>query len=78
MYCRTGGKQHGEEVNNCPNEGSMEMAGVIDAVTLEKDTENTCKGCGSENAQKILYCEKWGYSLSIVKKKKKSVNLPTM
>ena len=36
MYCRTCGKQHGEEVNYCPNEGSMEIAGTIDAVTLEK------------------------------------------
>ena len=38
MYCRTCGNQHGEEVNYCPNEGSMEIAGAIDAVTLEQDT----------------------------------------
>ncbi|EJQ24099.1 TPA: hypothetical protein ROY03_001655 [Bacillus cereus] len=43
MYCRTCGKQHGEEVNYCPNEGSMEIAGAIDAVTLEKDTAKYCK-----------------------------------
>lgn len=69
MYCRTCGKQHGEEVNYCPNEGSMEIAGAIDAVTLEKDNAKYCKGCGSENAQKNLYCQKCGYSLSVVKKK---------
>ncbi|OWT52593.1 hypothetical protein CER22_04640 [Bacillus sp. K2I17] len=38
MYCRTCGNQHGEEVNYCPNEGSMEIAGAIEAVTLEQDT----------------------------------------
>ncbi|MGQ0453265.1 hypothetical protein ACT4UM_11600, partial [Bacillus sp. SS-TM] len=47
MYCRTCGKQHGEEVNYCPNEGSMEIAGAIDAVTLEKDTAKYCRGCGN-------------------------------
>lgn len=71
MYCRTCGKQHGEEVNYCPNEGSMEIAGTIDAVTLEKILQNTGRGCGSENAQKNLYCQKCGYSLSVVKKKNK-------
>ncbi|MCB4335804.1 zinc ribbon domain-containing protein [Bacillus cereus] len=78
MYCRTCGKQHGEEVNYCPNEGSMEIAGAIDAVTLEKDTAKYCRGCGSENAQKNLYCQKCGYSLSVVKKKEQTVKLPTM
>lgn len=58
MYCRTCGKQHGEEVNYCPNEGSMEIAGAIDAVTLEKDTAKYCRGCGSENAQKNLILSK--------------------
>ena len=71
MYCRTCGKQHGEEVNYCPNEGSMEIAGTIDAVTLEKDTAKYCRGCGSENAQKIYIVKSVGILLSVVKKKNK-------
>ncbi|MEI5911271.1 zinc ribbon domain-containing protein [Bacillus albus] len=78
MYCRTCGNQHGEEVNYCPNEGSMEIAGAIEAVTLEQDTAKYCKGCGSENAQQNLYCQKCGHSLCIVKKKEQSIKLPTM
>ncbi|PFY74615.1 zinc ribbon domain-containing protein [Bacillus wiedmannii] len=78
MYCRTCGNQHGEEVNYCPNEGSMEIAGAIEAVTLEQDTAKYCKGCGSENAQQNLYCQKCGHSLFIVKKKEQSIKLPTM
>ncbi|MDC7974515.1 MULTISPECIES: hypothetical protein [Bacillus] len=78
MYCRTCGNQHGEEVNYCPNEGSMEIAGAIDAVTLEQDTAKYCKGCGGENAQQNLYCQKCGHSLFIVKKKEQSIKLPTM
>ncbi|WP_237981246.1 zinc ribbon domain-containing protein [Bacillus thuringiensis] len=78
MYCRTCGKQHGEEVNYCPNEGSMEIAGAIDVVTLEQDTAKYCKGCGSENAQQNLYCQKCGHSLFIVKKKEQSIKLPAM
>ncbi|MDC6159012.1 zinc ribbon domain-containing protein [Bacillus albus] len=78
MYCRTCGNQHGEEVNYCPNEGSMEIAGAIEAVTLEQDTAKYCKGCGSENAQQNLYCQKCGHSLCVVKKKEQSIKLPTM
>ncbi|MED3612375.1 MULTISPECIES: zinc ribbon domain-containing protein [Bacillus] len=78
MYCRTCGNQHGEEVNYCPNEGSMEIAGAIDAVTLEQDTAKYCKGCGGENAPQNLYCQKCGHSLFIVKKKEQSIKLPTM
>lgn len=78
MYCRTCGKQHGEEVNYCPNEGSMEIAGAIDVVTLEQDTAKYCKGCGSENAQQNLYCQKCGHSLFIVKKKEQSIKLPAI
>ncbi|MGE7634457.1 zinc ribbon domain-containing protein [Bacillus paramycoides] len=78
MYCRTCGKQHGEEVNYCPNEGSMEIAGALDAVTLEQDAAKYCKGCGNENAQQNLYCQKCGHSLFIVKKKEQTVKLPTM
>lgn len=78
MYCRTCGNQHGEEVNYCPNKGSMEIAGAIEAVTLEQDTAKYCKGCGSENAQQNLYCQKCGHSLCIVKKKEQSIKLPTM
>lgn len=78
MYCRTCGKQHGEEVNYCPNEGSMEIAGAVDAVTLEQDTAKYCKGCGNENAQQHLYCQKCGHSLFVVKKKEQTVKLPTM
>ncbi|PEF36094.1 hypothetical protein [Bacillus wiedmannii] len=78
MYCRTCGNQHDEEVNYCPNEGSMEIAGAIEAVTLEQDTAKYCKGCGSENAQQNLYCQKCGHSLFIVKKKEQSIKLPTM
>lgn len=74
MYCRTCGNQHGEEVNYCPNEGSMEIAGAIEAVTLEQDTAKYCKGCGSENAQQNLYCQKCGHSLCIVKKKNNLLN----
>ena len=71
MYCRTCGKQHGEEVNYCPNEGSMEIAGATDVVTLEQDTAKYCKGCGNENAQQNLYCQKCGHSLFVVNKKNK-------
>ncbi|RXJ16123.1 zinc ribbon domain-containing protein [Bacillus albus] len=78
MYCRTCGNQHGEEVNYCPTEGSMEIAGAIEAVTLEQDTAKYCKGCGSENAQQNLYCQKCGHSLCVVKKKEQSIKLPTM
>ncbi|MBE5106909.1 zinc ribbon domain-containing protein [Bacillus thuringiensis] len=78
MYCRTCGKQHGEEVNYCPNEGSMEIAGAIDAVTLEQDAAKYCKSCGNENAQQNLYCQKCGHSLFVVKKKEQTVKLPTM
>lgn len=78
MYCRTCGKQHGEEVNYCPNEGSMEMAGATDVVTLEQDNAKYCKGCGTENAQQNLYCQKCGHSLFVVKKKEQAVKLPTM
>ncbi|HHT7189414.1 TPA: zinc ribbon domain-containing protein [Bacillus cereus] len=78
MYCRTCGEQHGEEVNYCPNEGSMEIAGAIDAVTLEQDTAKYCKGCGNENAQQNLYCQQCGHSLFVVKKKEQIVKLPTM
>ncbi|PFN23770.1 zinc ribbon domain-containing protein [Bacillus cereus] len=78
MYCRTCGKQHGEEVNYCPNEGSMEIAGAMDAVTLEQDAAKYCKGCGNENAQQNLYCQKCGHSLFVVKKKEQNVKLPAM
>ncbi|PDZ66230.1 hypothetical protein CON30_16850 [Bacillus cereus] len=78
MYCRTCGKQHGEEVNYCPIEGSMEIAGATDVVTLEQDTAKYCKGCGSENAQQNLYCQKCGHSLFVVKKKEQTVKLPVM
>lgn len=78
MYCRTCGKQHGEEVNYCPNEGSMEIAGAVDTVTLEQDTAKYCKGCGNENAQQHLYCQKCGHSLFVVKKKEQTVKLPTV
>ena len=70
MYCRTCGKQHGEEVNYCPNEGSMEIAGTIDAVTLEKILQNTAEVVAVKML-KNLYCQKCGYSLSVVKKKNK-------
>ncbi|MFB6650193.1 zinc ribbon domain-containing protein, partial [Bacillus toyonensis] len=36
------------------------------------------KGCGSENAQQNLYCQKCGHSLFIVKKKEQSIKLPAM
>ena len=78
MYCRTCGKQHGEEVNYCPNEGSMEIAGATDVVTLEQDNAKYCKGCGNENAQQNVYCQKCGHSLFVVKKKEQAVKLPTM
>ncbi|MBP3971721.1 zinc ribbon domain-containing protein [Bacillus sp. WL1] len=78
MYCRTCGKQHGEEVNYCPNEGSMEMAGATDVVTLEQDNAKYCKGCGTENVQQNLYCQKCGHSLFVVKKKEQAIKLPTM
>ncbi|MBE7119501.1 zinc ribbon domain-containing protein [Bacillus cereus] len=78
MYCRTCGKQHGEEVNYCPNEGSMEIAGAVDTVTLEQDTAKYCRGCGNENAQQNVYCQKCGHSLFVVKQKEQLVKLPTM
>ncbi|WP_436864694.1 zinc ribbon domain-containing protein [Bacillus fungorum] len=78
MYCRTCGKQHGEEVNYCPNEGSMEITGATDAVTLEQDTAKYCKGCGNENAQQNVYCQNCGHSLFVVKKKEQAVKFPTI
>ncbi len=64
-------KQHGEEVNYCPNEGSMEIAGAIDAVTLEKRyCKNTAEVVAVKMLKKNLYCQKCGYSLSVVKKKR--------
>lgn len=72
MYCRTCGKQHGEEVNYCPNEGSMEIAGAIDAITLEKDTAKYCKGCGNENAQKIYIVKGVGI-LYLLRRKKNNL-----
>lgn len=60
MYCRTCGKQHGEEVNYCPNEGSMEIAGAIDAVTLEKILQNTAKVLAVKMLKKIYIVKSAG------------------
>ncbi|MEH7456965.1 zinc ribbon domain-containing protein [Bacillus sp. JJ1127] len=77
MYCRICGNQHGEEVNYCPNEGSMAMV-VTDSVVLEQDNARYCRGCGDENAHQNLYCQKCGHSLFTVKKKEHIVKLPSM
>ncbi|MBY0596685.1 zinc ribbon domain-containing protein [Bacillus bingmayongensis] len=77
MYCRMCGNQHGEEVNYCPNEGSMAIV-ATDSVILEQDNSKYCRGCGGENAQQNLYCQKCGHSLFTVKKKEQIVKLPSM
>lgn len=68
MYCRVCGNQHGEEVNYCPNEGSMAAVASVTAV-LEQDHSKYCRGCGGENGQQNLYCQTCGHSLFLVKKK---------
>ncbi|CAI8724944.1 Zinc ribbon domain-containing protein [Bacillus pseudomycoides] len=77
MYCRMCGNQHGEEVNYCPNEGSMTMVSG-DSVVLEQDNSKYCRDCGNENAEQNLYCQKCGHSLFTVKKKEHIVKLPSM
>ncbi|WP_459501883.1 zinc ribbon domain-containing protein [Bacillus sp. C1] len=77
MYCRMCGNQHGEEVNYCPNEGSMTMV-AGDSVMLERDTVTYCRGCGSENDQQNLYCQTCGHSLFTVKRKESMVMGPSV
>ncbi|MFD3450173.1 hypothetical protein ACFDTO_36970 [Microbacteriaceae bacterium 4G12] len=77
MYCRICGKQHGEEVNYCPNEGSMATAATA-TVALERDNSKFCRGCGEENEQENLYCQKCGHSLFAAKKKESIIKVPSV
>ena len=77
MYCRTCGKQHGEEVNYCPNEGSMEIAGTIDAVTLEKILQNTAEVVAVKMLKKFILSKVWVFFICC-EEKEQTVKLPTM